>query len=126
VDDTTWGLIETERRSLADLLEPLTPDQWSAPSLCAEWRIRDVAAHVAAAPTAELVTGLRRAAAVRSKPWFIAATNILPDLGSAAQLLLLMTGRRLALADVSGPGVGVIHSRTGEQRRPHTEEGARP
>jgi uncharacterized protein (TIGR03083 family) len=47
MDDTTWTLVETERRSLADLLDGLTPDQWEAQSLCSEWRIRDVAAHLA-------------------------------------------------------------------------------
>lgn len=50
MDDTTWGLIETERRTMADLLDILTPEQWAAPSLCAEWRVRDVAAHLAMTP----------------------------------------------------------------------------
>lgn len=50
MDDTTWDLVETERRTLADLLAALTPDQWEAPSLCAEWRVRDVAAHLAMTP----------------------------------------------------------------------------
>lgn len=44
--EETWKIIEAERRSLADLLEGLTPEQWEAPSLCAEWRVRDVAAHL--------------------------------------------------------------------------------
>lgn len=35
-----------ERRRLADLYADLTPDQWSAPSLCAGWRVREVLAHV--------------------------------------------------------------------------------
>ncbi|MER6520741.1 maleylpyruvate isomerase family mycothiol-dependent enzyme [Streptomyces sp. NPDC001553] len=35
-----------ERRELADLLDSLTPDQWDAPSLCAGWRVREVAAHM--------------------------------------------------------------------------------
>lgn len=224
MDDTTWTLIETERRTLADLLEPLTPEQWSSPSLCAEWRVRDVAAHLAmppagaptvatmarallanrgrlwpagrdvavayaAMPTGDLVAGLRRDAAVRTKPRFIAASNLLPDLvvhgqdiavplgidrsvpaeagrraldriwsmgwpfharrrfagvtlraddcgwsvgrgpevdGTAARLLLLMTGRRGALEDLRGAGVEILRSRVDEQPRPHTEEGARP
>lgn len=224
MDDTTWELIETERRTLADLLEPLTPEQWAARSLCSEWRVRDVAAHLAMtpagvpsartvaralladrgrlwaagrdvavayaqAPTDALVAGLRRDAAARTKPWFVLASNILLDLvvhgqdiavplgidrpvpaeagrraldrvwamgwpfharrrfagvtlraddcdwsagdgpevdGSAARLLLLTTGRRAALDDLRGPGVEVLRSRTGEQRRPHTREGARP
>jgi uncharacterized protein (TIGR03083 family) len=48
--ETSWRVIEQERVSLADLLEALTDDQWNSPSLCREWRIRDVAAHVAMTP----------------------------------------------------------------------------
>ncbi|HET7689046.1 MAG TPA: maleylpyruvate isomerase family mycothiol-dependent enzyme [Nocardioidaceae bacterium] len=44
--EQSWQVIERERRSLADLLETLTPDEWELPSLCEGWRIRDVAAHV--------------------------------------------------------------------------------
>ncbi|MER5303197.1 maleylpyruvate isomerase family mycothiol-dependent enzyme [Streptomyces lasiicapitis] len=38
--------IAAERRELADLLEGLSPEQWDAPSLCAGWRVREVAAHM--------------------------------------------------------------------------------
>lgn len=48
--ERSWELIAAERRALADLLEDLTPAQWEAPSLCAGWRVRDVAAHVALTP----------------------------------------------------------------------------
>src|SRR3954466_3682015 len=47
--ETSWRVIEQERRSLADLLENLTDELWDSPSLCQGWRIRDVAAHVALA-----------------------------------------------------------------------------
>jgi uncharacterized protein (TIGR03083 family) len=39
-------LAAAERRELADYLETLNPEQWQAPSLCAEWTVHDVAAHV--------------------------------------------------------------------------------
>jgi uncharacterized protein (TIGR03083 family) len=35
-----------EREDLADLLAGLSPDQWEQPSLCENWRVRDVVAHV--------------------------------------------------------------------------------
>ncbi|MCX5193951.1 maleylpyruvate isomerase family mycothiol-dependent enzyme [Streptomyces sp. NBC_00249] len=35
-----------ERRELADLLDALAPAQWDAPSLCAGWTVREVAAHM--------------------------------------------------------------------------------
>lgn len=41
-----WTTIEKHRLALADLLEGLSPDHWDQPSLCREWRVRDVAAHV--------------------------------------------------------------------------------
>jgi uncharacterized protein (TIGR03083 family) len=48
--EASWQAIAAQRRSLADLLESLSPEEWEAPSLCAGWRVRDVAAHVAMAP----------------------------------------------------------------------------
>lgn len=48
--ERSWEVIEQERRSLADLAESLTPEQWEVPSLCEGWRVRDVVAHVALAP----------------------------------------------------------------------------
>lgn len=44
-----WPIIHTERAALAADLEPLTDAQWSTPSLCALWTVRDVVAHLTAA-----------------------------------------------------------------------------
>lgn len=38
--------IHAERTRLTDLLTGLDPDQWSAPSLCQGWRVREVVAHI--------------------------------------------------------------------------------
>ncbi|MFD1718679.1 maleylpyruvate isomerase family mycothiol-dependent enzyme [Georgenia deserti] len=38
-----------ERERLAHLLAGLTPEQWSAPSLCTGWRVREVVAHITTA-----------------------------------------------------------------------------
>ncbi|WP_156657977.1 maleylpyruvate isomerase family mycothiol-dependent enzyme [Mycobacterium kyorinense] len=35
-----------ERAEFAELLAGLSPAQWEQPSLCAQWRVRDVVAHV--------------------------------------------------------------------------------
>src|SRR6516165_654816 len=40
------GLAADERHELADLLSGLTAAQWDATSLCGQWPVRDVAAHV--------------------------------------------------------------------------------
>jgi uncharacterized protein (TIGR03083 family) len=38
--------IAAERRAIADMLEPLTDEQWATPSLCDGWTVRHVAAHL--------------------------------------------------------------------------------
>lgn len=38
--------VAAERRELAAVLDGLTAEQWDAPSLCAGWRVREVAAHM--------------------------------------------------------------------------------
>lgn len=43
----TFALIAAERRSLADLLDTLTPAQLLTPSLCDAWTVRQVAGHLA-------------------------------------------------------------------------------
>lgn len=43
-----WPTIHTERKALAADLEALGEDQWSKPSLCGSWTVRDVVAHMTA------------------------------------------------------------------------------
>lgn len=38
-------LAQAERRDFAELLGELTVDEWEAPTLCADWTVRDVVAH---------------------------------------------------------------------------------
>ena len=47
----TWDRTEADRLALADYLSELSPAEWSAPSLCADWAVRDVAAHLLVGPT---------------------------------------------------------------------------
>lgn len=42
----TMNLARAERADLADLLATFTPAQWNAPTLCSQWRVRDVVAHM--------------------------------------------------------------------------------
>jgi uncharacterized protein (TIGR03083 family) len=44
--DEVWRTIDEQRSELADLMETFTPEEWETPSLCAGWRVRDVAAHL--------------------------------------------------------------------------------
>jgi uncharacterized protein (TIGR03083 family) len=45
---STWDLIHAERRQLIDDLQPLTEQQWQTQSLCPEWNVQQVLAHVVA------------------------------------------------------------------------------
>jgi uncharacterized protein (TIGR03083 family) len=42
----TMQMARAEREEFAALLEGLTPQQWDSPTLCEQWRVRDVVAHV--------------------------------------------------------------------------------
>ena len=44
--DQVWQAIDTQRANLCDLLADLSDDEWRQPSLCTEWTVRDVAAHL--------------------------------------------------------------------------------
>ncbi len=47
----TWAQIESGRRALSDYLAGLSASDWSRPSLCAGWTVKDVAAHMLVIPT---------------------------------------------------------------------------
>jgi uncharacterized protein (TIGR03083 family) len=47
---TVPELTRTQRDGFIETLKGLDPEQWWAPSLCSEWRVIDVAAHLAWAP----------------------------------------------------------------------------
>ncbi|WP_018177811.1 maleylpyruvate isomerase family mycothiol-dependent enzyme [Jongsikchunia kroppenstedtii] len=53
--DEVYTAIADERRRLADLLSELTAEQWDTPSLCGDWSVRDVAAHL----VVPLIMGVR-------------------------------------------------------------------
>jgi uncharacterized protein (TIGR03083 family) len=44
-----WPTIHAERKALADDLRDLTAEQWDTPSLCSQWTVRDVLAHMTSA-----------------------------------------------------------------------------
>lgn len=47
-DDVVYAATERNRRHLADVLEGLDESQWQAPTLCAGWTVRHLAAHLVA------------------------------------------------------------------------------
>ena len=44
--EESWRIVESQRYAIADIMETLDPTRWALPSLCAEWRVRDVVAHL--------------------------------------------------------------------------------
>ena len=44
-----WPVVHNERTALADDLTSLGEDQWGTPSLCSQWTVQDVVAHMTAA-----------------------------------------------------------------------------
>jgi len=61
-------LAQDERADLADFLACRTPEQWEAPTLCSEWRVRDVVAPIISFDDLGLVgSSTTRTSAVRSE-----------------------------------------------------------
>lgn len=50
--DPSWQVVVSQRLAIAELLAGLSEADWEQPSLCAGWRVRDVAAHVTLIPIA--------------------------------------------------------------------------
>ena len=44
-----WPTVHAERKALADDLRNLDTEEWARPSLCGDWTIRDVLAHMTSA-----------------------------------------------------------------------------
>ncbi len=60
-EDELFGAIAAHRSNLVDQLEPLTDQQWNAPSLCDGWKIRHVVGHLVSlqvVPTWRFVVGV--------------------------------------------------------------------
>jgi uncharacterized protein (TIGR03083 family) len=50
-EDAVWRAIDDERSRLADMMEDLSEPQWRTQSLCSDWTVREVAAHLTLAHT---------------------------------------------------------------------------
>jgi len=46
----SWQVVVEQRLAIAEMLDGLSESEWERPSLCAGWRVRDVAAHVTLIP----------------------------------------------------------------------------
>jgi len=46
MSDAQMAMARQERAEFAEFLATLSPQQWGAPTLCSEWNVKDVVAHV--------------------------------------------------------------------------------
>lgn len=85
-------LAREERVDLAAFLTTLTPEQWLAPTLCPQWRVRDVVAHVISYDDLGIRSLLTLAARARFRLSRINATALARySTRSPQQLLTLLT-----------------------------------
>lgn len=64
-DDHVWSAIHVERRRLAADLADLDDDGWAMPTLCGQWSVEEVVAHLTAAANMRRGRWLRSVAAAR-------------------------------------------------------------
>ncbi len=67
-DHYLWDLAHAERAALAEDLAGLPADQWHAPTLCGEWDVEQVVAHLTAAASTDRWRWLRSMAAAGFRP----------------------------------------------------------
>jgi Mycothiol maleylpyruvate isomerase N-terminal domain len=136
-----WPVIHAERKALASDLRSLQDDLWSTTSLCSEWTVRDVLAHMTATHSEDIrrALGLEHAypteAVVQAADFFKGSNMIIgtkrriagltlratdarwstgtgPEVsGPILSLLMAMTGRAAASTDLTGDGVQTLAAR---------------
>lgn len=67
-DDELWALVRDERASFAEDLEGLTPEQWRHPTLCGQWDVEEVVAHLVSAASTGRWAWLRSMLGARFRP----------------------------------------------------------
>jgi hypothetical protein len=124
-----WPVIHSERAALADELASVPESAWNTPSLCEGWTVHQALGHMVA--TAKMTpprfivklasSGFRfnaMAAKTRIAGLSLRATDVDWSTGTGPEvagpilpLVLAMTGRRAALAQLSGPGLDTLAAR---------------
>jgi len=86
--DALWTLVRAERAALLSDLQGLTDEQWRSPSLCGEWDVENVVAHLTAAATTTRFGWLRSMAAARFRPAMHNERRLAEHLGATPQQTL--------------------------------------
>lgn len=117
-----WPVIHAERKALIADLEQLSPEQWSTPSLCSGWSVRDVVAHLAATAKMSPVGFVARLIGSGLRFDEMAARNIARETtGPPVETLASLRGALTATTHPPGPietwlGETIVHSE--DIRRP--------
>jgi uncharacterized protein (TIGR03083 family) len=102
-----WTTIAAERRALADQLDDLDDAQWATPSLCGEWTVHDVAAHLAGVNQIKITSVVM--ALVKSRFSFTRANVIMTAQQAARPSRDIVADlRRLADGRFAPPGLGSV------------------
>ena len=67
-DDPLWALVRVERTALADDLQGLSAAQWGHATLCGQWDVEQVVAHLTAAASLNQWQWLRSMVGARFRP----------------------------------------------------------
>ncbi|UJP40190.1 maleylpyruvate isomerase family mycothiol-dependent enzyme [Cellulomonas palmilytica] len=67
-DDELWTLVRDERAAFAEDLERLTPERWRHATLCGQWDVEEVVAHLVAAASTGRWAWLRSMLGARFRP----------------------------------------------------------
>jgi hypothetical protein len=118
--DDAWHAIDEQRLTVAALLEELNDQEWTQPSLCEGWTVRDVAAHLTLqqiGPGQALAQIVRHPGGMNRMIHNAVCrragrrTDRRDVEGRIEAVLLLLTGRLVVLPRLSGDGIAELRAR---------------
>lgn len=80
-----WSLIHAERQALADDLASLSPEQWRHDTLCGEWDVEQVVAHLTAAASVNQWQWVRSMLGARFRPHVHNQRRLVEHLGATPE-----------------------------------------
>lgn len=101
--DSIWPSIHAERRALADDLDGLTAQQWATQSLCSEWNVHEVLAHLLSAAKMTPLKFITRFAAARFSFDRFTANQVAIEI-AADPVVTLEAFRAAAQRETAPPG----------------------
>jgi len=123
-NDQIWDVITAQRRELEEILRSLPAASWERESLCAGWKISDVAAHVISAPQLNVAVMLKVIPAMIIHGYNGATLRDGQRRGAVGPQEILSQYRRFASVPRGPAMVGVLETLT--DTLVHTQDIVRP